>query len=258
MLGQLAQSWAAAWQVASPEAITSAFTVVLAVSTILLWLETRRLATLASAQGADLRRSVEVAERSSLAALKQAEISERTLFGLERPLLHLNIIEWGPPLPLQPSTAVYRPYVELRITNFGRLSAILSELVVEFCAVERERSQELPIPLPGSIDWSPTQDFPLDEPSVLAVGESINVRCNGYIDVTPGKLEPMWGIATRRIVLIGTLHYADAVGIQREKGFAYHFSPLGGLKGEVGHGEWATVPRDGYQFDRVVGGLDKT
>jgi hypothetical protein len=158
-------------------------------------------------------------------------------------------------LPLEPSSKVFLPFVRLKVTNHGRLSAVLNELVVEFCAVERTDSQELQIPVPGSIDWSPTQDFPLEEPFVLAIDQSTELVCNGYIDITPGKLEPMWGIAKRRIVLTGTLNYADAIGIQRQKGFAYFFSPLGGVKGERGHGEWALVPREGYQFDRIVGGL---
>ena len=67
------------------------FTGALTIATILLWLSTRRLAKGAEAQGRDLRRSIEIADKTAAAAMEQARIAERALIGVQRANLVVNV-----------------------------------------------------------------------------------------------------------------------------------------------------------------------
>jgi hypothetical protein len=105
---------------ANPNWVVADFTVVLAVSTIGLWLVTWQASV---RQSRDMEASITVAKQSADAALRVAENAERALHSLEIPRvfpvnLNFSVLE-------DVSLAPYKTEISISLKNFGRSPAFL-------------------------------------------------------------------------------------------------------------------------------------
>jgi hypothetical protein len=233
----------------SAETTIAAFTAVLALSTILLWWETRRLARGAKEQAADFRRSVEAAERSALASQKSADVAERALVGLQRPILVMSIIEYNEavPSPNQPADS-HKVRVRISLENVGVLPGYVESCLAEIRAVERAHDEDLMLPRPcvEELCGVHTADL-LEHRVVIRPGEERQFQYNGFVDMSGGVLNNFWGRGRRRLIFFGLLTYGDPLSVTREMGFTYVYSPL--AKSE----KWLSFDwPPGQSFDRIA------
>ena len=134
------------------------FTLVLAISTVLLWRDTNGLRRLAAKQSEDMERSLQIGKIAAEAARKSADVAERSLELLERPFLFIS--ELSPVAdPLGNNKCIW-----FSLQNYGRFPAIIgfAKIVARITTIS-EASKEF------GFDYN----FNLDIPPILAVGEKI-------------------------------------------------------------------------------------
>jgi hypothetical protein len=103
------------------------FTFVLAISTILLWRETKRLAKGAEAQSDHI-------EVTANAAKTSANVAVTTLRDLERPYVFVSNLE--------PVTQPAGPHLRLDLSNYGRTPAVMRKLTLRLRLVSSLDEQE--------------------------------------------------------------------------------------------------------------------
>jgi hypothetical protein len=121
------------------DVVIAFFTVVLAVKTAGLFVETAGLRTAADQQAADMKASI-------AAAIRSADISERALTELEAPFTAIKIIDTG---LIKKTAEIGHDFAILKfsITNDGRTPARLIELVDKTILVEIEGGNPPPMNL---------------------------------------------------------------------------------------------------------------
>jgi len=140
-------------------AISALSGIAVAAFTYALWISTEKLWTVADRQSVDMARSIKAAEDAASAALKQAEVAERTFIGLERPIMLVKEITttlshqssgvagYGGSPADGSDVGAFRAHVKL--ANYGRSAAI-----VEQFAVASLFAEQLPEVLQyQAIDW---------------------------------------------------------------------------------------------------------
>lgn len=154
------------------------FTLLLFVSTALLWWETFKLRELADKQAVDMRRSLDIAEISAKAAQRSANVAERSLESLEQPFLFVyslsriehNLLDTSSPAQIR-----------FNIANYGRVPAIISSVFMSACCVPVDSEPDYPLKYDGLND-------------VLAVQEKVENLIyrfpSGMFDDTLSMLDP--------------------------------------------------------------------
>lgn len=102
------------WDITSTVVI-AAFTVILGISTILLWLDTRGLRKLADKQSSDMRESLDIAKQSADAATKTAEVIETYAIRQTRAYVYLEILTFN--------WRIGTPKVTFKMANHGETPA---------------------------------------------------------------------------------------------------------------------------------------
>jgi hypothetical protein len=231
------------------ETVIAIFTVVLAFSTILLWWETRRLARGAKEQAADFLRSVEASERAAAAAQKGADVAERALVGVQRPVLILDIVDFNEavPPPREPA-ASHEVRVQIRLENAGVLTAYLDSFVVEVRPVHRAQQDDLKPPIPSSDELGGIHAVDLlEHRTVVRPNQKFGFSHVGFVDMSADVLPDYWGLGQRRLIFFGLVTYSDPMGIKRELGFTYLYSPLAKER------RWTPLDdMPDQSFDRIV------
>jgi hypothetical protein len=136
----------------------SIFTLVLAISTVLLWRDTNGLRRLAAKQSKDMENSMRTASTAANAAKKSADVAEQSLEYLERPFVFIsNVSKVG---TQQNNTY---PSISFNISNYGRFPALVG--LAKISARIIPNSEEF---LELGFDYD---DF--DIPPILAIEEKI-------------------------------------------------------------------------------------
>lgn len=136
------------------------FTFVLAISTVLLWLDTNGLRRQAAKQSEDMEQSLKIGKIAAEAANKSAEVAEKSLERLERPFLFIYDLTPVDVAPLANNKCIW-----FTLQNYGRFPAIIGlAKIVARITTNSEASKEM------GFDY----DSDLKIPPILAVGQTIS------------------------------------------------------------------------------------
>lgn len=199
----------------TPEWVTAAFTVVLAFSTILLY-----VATMGAAKGAK----------------QAAEAAKIALIGLDRPYLFIG--EIGPYVTRMHNIPFY-PYVDYSIENHGRAPAIIKSRKISLLLVDE-------IPKRPPYDKIPSnQDYTVL--SAEARLKNIVARVN-----TPADKAGVDRIRSKavRCLFVGIIEYEDVFGKVFETGFGYVYEPSDGT--HVSNDAFVACDYPGYNYHRRI------
>jgi hypothetical protein len=206
-------------EINSSDFLIGFFTLILAISTIGLWVQTQRLAEGAEGQSEDTRKSLEIASRAADAAQKSAEaadLSAKAGHGVELP--YLRAMEF--------TTA---PYIEdkrewlknftpvITIKNFGRTPAFVSEVIfnVHIGAI-----------LPPEREIKRMDKYP--KPLVIEARESIDVTGYSFArenNLTAENIDDFVADEGDWIFVYGVVYFVDFLGNSHEQGFVFMWVP---------------------------------
>jgi hypothetical protein len=208
------------WERATSDPV-ALFTLVLAFSTIGLWVATvglyfageRQLAhfqTTAERQARDTEDSIAVARDAANAADKSAKIAEEAFRRLERPYLMIKIIET---IRLTRPFDGGQPHLQYRLVNYGKLPAILRSI-----SISLQNNPTLPLRVSMGIEETRYE--------VIAPGdELLNPRTVSVLGSAPD--ERFEGANATGLVLHGILQYEDPTGAFHTDGFCMRGLPSG-------------------------------
>jgi hypothetical protein len=112
--------------------INALSTIAIAIFTCTLWWVTWGMVRIAKEQRADVLRSIKASEITANAAMKSADVAERALMGLERPMMFIQIS----PAPVKWSIERRKPNIpfpdlQYKFTNYGKTPAIIRHWGIE-------------------------------------------------------------------------------------------------------------------------------
>ncbi len=224
----------------------SLLTLVLAWSTILLWRETRRLASGAEGQAKDFRKSIKASQRAAKAAMLQARTAERALYDVNRPVFLIYFR--GCNVATRTATPVAARYVNLAIHNIGSQAAIINDYDVGFSL--QERPFDPPIPDLSTIKLQDAT-FPFDPPFVIKVDDVRDVTCIWEHELSTDDVERLHRVQLV-LYLYGTITYSDPLGVRRKHGFTLGW--VGDDRSQPIHRPegFVVVDLEGRNYDRVI------
>jgi hypothetical protein len=203
-------------------AITALFTVVLAVSTILLWRSTDKLWAAAIQQGADMETSIAHASRSAAAMeTVAANIEANSEISLE----HLSAGKENAARQMRAYLGVGIGHAIYQETsNSKRFEALPTLANYDFTPAHNvsywAAARILPFPLPDDFDFSQATEisefnFTLHPRQELILNAFVDelVDDSDVADIKRGD--------TRRLTVYGTVFYEDALGIPRRTNFCH-------------------------------------
>jgi hypothetical protein len=197
-----------------PDTWVAIFTLALTISTVLMWLETRRLAAGGEDQHGTLKRSVKAARMAALAALKSAKIAKAQLAASHPPKIIIRRISLHEGTPR--FAPIGRPWkIEYIIANIGGAKATIYELnATIFCPNEDESLPAIPPYQDGGDvtgEWylEAGQSHPFD---VFLTEDQISAAGREWNDTSEPKATHFY--------LIGYVQYRDAADVVRRTAFA--------------------------------------
>ncbi len=206
---------------------------VVGVVTVFLWLLARQQTRLLGA-------SVELARDSANAARKSAEVAERALVGVQRPLLRLSIGDLET-APYKSDPHLTRFAATIRVENFGREPAFVIDCAVQLLP-ETPRAGP---PLPGVRPFDPVWSMEgLDDGAVIAPGTSAAFEIERLMDAREGHRLEAFNFIHGVLFLYGLLTYEDPIGTRRQVGFTFGFDPR--------EAAFVRCSLDGCNFDRIA------
>jgi len=188
---------------------TLVLTVVLALSTVALWKETKRLAVGAESQATDFKKSLKATRRNAAAARRQAKIAKDTLEIPNRAYLIVN------PSEVRDMSVGAKPHVDVEIRNIGKTPAYKASTVVGIGLQ--------PFPLPEDADLN--VEYPPDEfPNVQVIAPEKKLNLTPTLSI-PLTVDHVAGISAGAVhfYIYGRGSYADAFGHPRKFTFCYVF-----------------------------------
>lgn len=178
--------------------------------------------------------------KAAAAALKSAEVAERALVGVERPILLVGV-ERSVIVVEQVGENLETREVTLAVKNIGRQPAVNDRCVSEIVT----RRKPFEVPKPGVTPFTSNFCVGLDLGQLIAREQPEKFECRLTLD---GKVDPRDAINRFSIALylFGVIEYSDAIGTEREHGFTFAYVPQGPPEGH-----WRRFIEPGYNFDRL-------
>jgi hypothetical protein len=195
---------------------------------------------LSSRQTDLLSDSVHAARISAEAALKSADMAERALIGVQRPILKVTCS----PLQISPP-AKHIDFEEYRtdvtITNIGKEPAIVVASAIQFVP----RLQDAPLPQPGVRPFDPVwSSTDLDDETLVAPGDSVSFAVTRFMDPEKGEHIQNFQGLKGCLFIYGIVVYDDLMGFRREHGFSYGWA--------VPDQAFFRCSFEGFNYDRLV------
>jgi hypothetical protein len=231
-----------------PDWVIVGFTLVLTIVAILQHrLETKL--------GKDTGDALLVAKQSAEAALLSARVAHMALIGGARPMVLVTMTDYSPAVPSPSKPAASHPvWINLKAENCGERNAIIESFWVELAAVR----QEPETPWPGTQWPAPSaerltaienifaQDL-VDNEVVVMPGANYPAKYETFVAMEGDDLRDMWGVGPRRLLLLTLITYRDPMGVRRERGTTFFYSPLTDYPNQ-----WLRFETETHSFDRVV------
>lgn len=201
--------------------ILALFTIVLAVSTIFLWLETRRLRMLAGQQAEDMKQSLALTKRSVDAAV-----------ALELPLFVVESIL------VEPKNAT----LSISLGNHGRTPAIITKT----CLLTK-LDRALP----------PKPRYPMNDVEEIAVSKIVETGHEFTISRSSRLSDEDWKRVSDQETILwvyGYLDYVDFLKMKRRTGFCLAFMPRPDKfypSMPSRSGDWVQEGPDAYTYDTL-------
>ncbi len=200
--------------------ITAVFTVVLALSTVFLWKETKDLRNFAEEQSADMKASIAEAARAATAMQDVANAVAANAKSANESLgvyKDANIRQMRAYLTVglgavikQDTATNYRFEVRMTLQNVGNTPA--------YKVVSNVRADVLPFPLPQDFQPPPIVDT---GSGTNVVGPHQNFVLTGIVDrmYSDDEINEIQNGSTKRLYIYGKITYEDAFGISRQTNF---------------------------------------
>lgn len=205
------------------DALLAAFTFVLAISTILLWCETKGLRKFAAKQARDMRASINIAKQAADAASSNSEIA----FHSELPIF---IVENGIGI-----NNTLLPY-SVPLGNHGRTPAA----TLADCLVLNVGPLGLSPIYPPNRVTSPVMQRVVDPKNEYRVIRPASIPAADWTEIWAGRT-PLWAY--------GYVDYLDFMKIKRREGFCLRFHLMQSTAPEVtGQGRWIVDGPPGYIY----------
>ncbi len=216
---QLDQAWALLGQWNWVPPLLALFNGLLAFFAYRLWGSTSSLIRLAGEQSRDLKEMIVVARDAANAAKRSADavsLQARAMVGAELPRFELGHVHLAYS-DQSVRQALKAPSIDLRLTNYGRTSA----LVLEKC-VEVRLGQKLPP--------DPTYDCVEALAVVEAVDSGKSVGIEAYRRLGDLSESQVHGLLSglNKIWVYGFVRFRDFLGIEHKMGFCLRWTPPNG------------------------------
>ena len=194
-----------------PDVWVAIFTATLTAATIVLGFATWRLWRATQEAVADTARGLRIAEQSAAAALRQADVAERALIGLERPYVLLNHIEGGRNRLSRSPDYGSELKLSFELKNYGRTPAMVQSVSFEIFygeTVPEQFDYDRPNMLLGNAVLSST-----DQPMILTAYQADVSFSPDGVTVAEAKF----------LILYGSITYKDMLGYTYIRRAAYRY-----------------------------------
>jgi hypothetical protein len=202
--------------------VTAIFTVVLAISTVLLWKETKDLRNFAQQQGEDMKASIAEAARAATAMNKLADAVAENAKAANESLTVFkdsNVRQWrayatmglGGVVPQDKATG-YRFEVRMSLNNVGLTPAYKLKTYARLVVLPSPVPDNLQLPIPDliAIDIPGDTVGPHQQFVVSAVADRI---------LSDDEVNAVSNTLTQRLYVFGRVTYEDNFGIGRTTNF---------------------------------------
>ena len=235
--------WCVFWAYVTPEQVTAVFTIVLGLSTIGLWIATKRLSAFAAQQANDMKTSLEIAKESADAAA----LSAKAAIGVELPVIRADgpeLLDLDKPMPesgpyagahveLIPGKYSAVPDIEFR--NEGRTQAFLLRVRIGWEVNER---------LPRVPEFRMAKEFGPGE-SIFSQS-TIRIDCPYHtIQMDQDQINSLIE-KRRRFWFFVSIEYEDFIGVKHDARFCWRWGCPDGVGVHFFFND-ADVPRSYFQ-----------